>query len=169
MTIKDFTRRVIPIKDRLFRFAMRMVDNAAEAEDVVQEVLIKLWNKREELPAIDNLEAWSIRLTRNLSVDKLRSKHHKTETLKEGYDAVSDAYTPQQLVETKDAMDKIHSMMQALPEKQRMVMQLRDIEEMSYAEIAEILEIPMNQVKVNLFRARQQMKAQLSKKEHYGL
>jgi len=57
MTIKNFTKQIIPIKDRLYRFALRMVDNAAEAEDVVQEVLIKLWHKREELPSINNLEA----------------------------------------------------------------------------------------------------------------
>ncbi len=71
MTIKKFTQQITPIKDRLYRFAMRMVDNAAEAEDVVQEVLIKLWQKRADLPQIQNLEAWSIRLTKNLSLDKL--------------------------------------------------------------------------------------------------
>ena len=169
MTMKDFTRQIIPIKDRLYRFAMRMIDNAAEAEDVVQEVLIKLWQKRAELSKIQNLEAWSIRLTRNLSVDKMRSKHHRTEALNPEYDVQSDSQNPAQIMESRDALAQIHQLIQGLPEKQRLVLQLRDIEELSYKEIAEILDMPMNQVKVNLFRARQNLKDILVKKESYGL
>jgi len=169
MTIKKFTRQITPIKDRLFRFAMRMVDNAAEAEDVVQEVLIKLWHKREELPQIQNLEAWSIRLTKNLSLDKLKSKHKRTEKLDAHFDLVSDSQNPEQIVASKDAMDRIHLLMQGLPESQRLVLQLRDIEELSYKEIAESLDMSMNLVKVNLFRGRQNLKAILTKKELYGL
>lgn len=169
MTIKDFTRRVTPIKDQLYRFAMRMIDNAAEAEDVVQEVLIKLWQKREDLPAIQNLEAWSIRMTRNLSIDKMRSKHYKTEGIQNQLDNLSSSQNPQQIYESKDALERIHQLIQTLPENQKLVLQLRDIEELSYKEIGEILEMPMNQVKVNLFRARQQLKLILRKKEIYGL
>lgn len=169
MTIKKFTRQITPIKDRLYRFAMRMVDNAAEAEDVVQEVLIKLWHKREELTQIQNLEAWSIRLTKNLSLDKLRSKHKRTEGLEGHYDLVSDSRNPEQLIESKDAMQRIHQLMQQLPESQRLVLQLRDIEELSYKEIAECLDMSMNLVKVNLFRGRQNLKAILTKKELHGL
>ena len=161
--MKDFTRQITPIKDRLFRFAMRMVDNVALAEDVVQEVLIKLWDKRSELPHIQNLEAWSIRLTRNLSVDKLRSKHQKVDGFQEGFDMVSMTQTPAEIMESKDALQRIHQLIQTLPEKQKLVLQLRDIEELSYKEIAEILELPMNQVKVNLFRARQHLKEKLIK------
>jgi len=169
MTIKKFTRQITPIKDRLYRFAMRMVDNAAEAEDVVQEVLIKLWHKREELSQIQNLEAWSIRLTRNLSLDKLRSKHKRTEGLDEHYNLVSDTKNPAQIIESKDAMQRIQQLMQALPESQRLVLQLRDIEELSYKEIAESLDMSMNLVKVNLFRGRQNLKAILTKNEPHGL
>ena len=169
MTIKEFTRQITPIKDRLYRFSMRLMDNAIEAEDVVQEVLMKLWQKREELPMIQNLEAWSIRLTRNLSLDKLRSKHRRTESLNPDFELVSPAKNPQQLAESKDALRRIHEMIQSLPEKQKLVLQLRDIEEMSYKEISEVLEIPMNQVKVSLFRARQNLKKLLEKKELYGL
>jgi len=169
MTMKDFTRQVTPIKNRLFRFAMRMMDNATEAEDVVQEVLIKLWNGRGELSNIKNLEAWSIRLTRNLSVDKMRSKHAKTADLDEQFDAVSDAQNPAQYAESKDTLQQIHQLIQSLPEKQRLVLQLRDIEELSYKEIMEILDLSMNQVKVNLFRGRQRLKAAILKTEDYGL
>jgi RNA polymerase sigma-70 factor (ECF subfamily) len=170
MNIKDFTHRVTPLKDRLYRFAIRVVDNVAVAEDVVQEVMIKLWHSREDLSNIKNLEAWSIRLTRNLSLDKLRSKHARTEQISPDFDLRSSQSTPQEIVESKDVLAHIHQLMQSLPEKQRMVIQLRDIEEMSYKEISEILEMPMSQVKVNLFRARKTLKEQLSeKKELYGL
>ncbi len=169
MTIKNFTQQITPIKDRLYRFALRMVDNAMEAEDVVQEVLIKLWQKREDLPDIKNLEAWSIRLTHNLSVDKLRSKRQQTESLDQQYNIVSTSQNPAQIIESKDALQRIHQLIQHLPEKQKLVLQLRDIEELSYKEIAEILEMPMNQVKVNLFRGRQNLKTALLKKETYEL
>lgn len=169
MTIKNFTQQIIPIKDRLYRFALRMVDNAAEAEDVVQEVLIKLWHKREELPSINNLEAWSIRLTRNLSVDKLRTKRHKTESLDSHLNTGSASRNPAELTESKDTLKRIHQLIQTLPENQKLVLQLRDIEELSYKEIAELLDMSMNQVKVNLFRGRQSLKSVLVKKEIYEL
>jgi len=169
MTIQKFTQQITPIKDRLYRFAMRMVDNAAEAEDVVQEVLIKLWHKREELPQIQNLEAWSIRLTKNLSLDKLRSKHKRTEGLEEHYNLVSNSQNPAQLIESKDAIARIQQLMQSLPESQKMVLQLRDIEELSYKEIAESLDMSMNLVKVNLFRGRQNLKTILINTELHGL
>lgn len=162
MTIKDFTRLVTPIKDKLFRFSMRLTENVAEAEDVVQEVLIRLWNQKEELKKINNLEAWSLRLTRNLSIDKLRSKHRKPESLDGNYHLPDQGQTPQQIVESRDTMNFIRQLIQQLPEKQRLVIQLRDIEGMSYKEIGDILNISMNQVKVNLFRARKQLKHQLS-------
>ena len=169
MTIKNFTQQIIPIKDRLYRFALRMVNNAAEAEDVVQEVLIKLWHKREELSEIHNLEAWSIRLTRNLSVDKLRGKRHQMESLDTQIDTESKQQNPAQLTESKDTLKRIHQLIQDLPEKQRLVLQLRDIEELTYKEIAALLEMPINQVKVNLFRGRQTLKLALVKKEIYEL
>jgi len=159
----------MPIKDRLYRFALRMVDNTTEAEDVVQEVLIKLWHKRAELPSINNLEAWSIRLTRNLSVDKLRAKKRPTESLDMQLNIVSTYQNPAQLTERKDTVKRIHQLIQTLPENQKLVLQLRDIEELSYKEIAAFLDMPMNQVKVNLFRGRQNLKAALVKKEIYEL
>ena len=161
MSIKDFTQRVAPLKDRLFRFALRMTDQRTLAEDVVQEVLIKLWEKRADLGAIQHLEAWSVRLIRNLSIDKLRSKHQQTTTLPDHYESVAVEPTPQEQLEHREQVQRIHALVQQLPEKQRLVFHLREMEELSYQEIGDALDIPLNQVKVNLFRARQALQQQL--------
>ena len=169
MSLKEFTDKILPIKDKLYRFSLRIVGNAPEAEDVVQEVFIKLWKKRNELDQLNNIEAWCMRATRNLSIDKLRSKHKRLGMIPEGFDIKSTAATPDRLAESSDTLTRIKNFMNKLPEKQKMVMQLRDIEGMSYQEITEALSMPMNQVKVYLFRARQQIRAQLINSESYGL
>lgn len=164
-----FKKRILPIKDQLYRFAARILNNATEAEDVVQEVLVKLWQQRQDWGNIKNMEAWSMRLTKNMAIDKLRSKHKRTEQIDQQFDLSTQDVTPDRQAELQDTMQHIESFMAQLPEKQRMVIQLRDVEGMSYQEIADILEIPLNQVKVNLFRARKQLRNLLIKTESYGL
>lgn len=161
MTIKEFQHTILPIKNTLYRLAKRVVGETSEAEDVVQEVFVKIWNQRNQLTEITNMEAWCMRLTKNLSIDKLRSKHRRTEPFEKGFEQVDNEQTPYQFVETNDTMSQIENMMNALPEKQKMVMHLRDIEGLPYQEIAETLDIPINQVKVNLFRARKQVREQI--------
>ena len=169
MDIKQFTSEILPFKNKLYRFALRIVGNAAEAEDVVQEVMIKLWNQRAKLHEYSNLEAWCIRVTKNLSIDKTRSKHYKMGIIPDGFDIVANQFSPHQNTETEDTMQRIKKMINALPDKQREVMHLRDIEGLSYKEIEAELEIPMNQVKVYLFRARKFVKHQLINSDSYGL
>ncbi len=165
MDLKDFKENILPIKNRLYRFAVRIVSDPVEAEDVVQEVLIKVWKNREKMEEIANAEAWCLRVTKNLCIDKLRSKHKRVvsfasespETLR-----ISDkGATPYQIASMKDTLQYIQNLMKQLPEKQKAVMQLRDIEELTYKEIAEALDITLNQVKINLFRARKEIKDQL--------
>lgn len=100
-------------------------------------------------------------LTRNLSIDKLRSRHRKTADMPDGYDMMETAATPEEATEQSDTVRHIETMMKQLPEKQRLVMHLRDIEGLSYQEISDALELPLNHVKVNLFRARQAIREQL--------
>ena len=133
---------------------MRIVNHAAEAEDVVQEVFIKLWNNRQQLEAIQNVEAWCITATKNLSIDKLRSKHQRLQPMKAGFDLHDHSATPFQATAEHDVFDQVKKLINELPEKQRDIMQLRDIEGMSYQEIADALGLPPDQVKVYLFRAR---------------
>ena len=170
MSLEDFTHLILPIKNKLFRFSLRIVGNSAEAEDVVQEVFIKVWKKRSDLANYSNVEAWCMTLTKNLSIDKIRSKHRRADSFKEGFDIpTSRAENPYHQTAYNDTFDRVQKLLGELPEKQRMVMQLRDIEGLAYQEIADALDISLQQVKVNLFRARQQIRAKLVNTESYGL
>ena len=165
MNHHDFKTKILPIKNRLFRFALRMVGQSAEAEDVVQEVFIKLWNNRQHMDAVTNIEAWCITATRNLSIDKLRSKHHRLQPMKAGFDLLDHSATPYEATAGQDVFEQVRHLMDQLPDKQRDIMQLRDIEGLSYQEIAGALGLPLDQVKVYLFRARKAVRERLVKLE----
>lgn len=170
MSLEAFKSRVLPVKDKLYRFALRMVKDKEEAKDVVQEVMIKVWDKRDQMHTLNNMEAWCMRITRNVSIDKLKSKYYKkTNTLKDKFDIKEERNNPFDRTEMNDTMTRIHKFIGSLPEKQRAVFQLRDLEGYSYKEIGEILEIDINQVKVNLFRARKSIKENLLNINAYGL
>ena len=171
MSLEAFKTRVLPVKNKLYRFAYRLLGDDSEAQDVVQEVLIKVWDRREQMDELENMEAWCMRITRNLSYDKLKSRtRRRTETLDKGYDISSPAEnSPDRRTEQKDMMRMIRKFMNDLPEKQRHVMQLRDVEGYSYKEISEILDMDLSQVKVNLFRARKKIRENLVNMTAYGL
>ncbi len=168
MSLKEFNKQISPLKQKLFRFSLSIVRDRTKAEDVVQETCIKLWRQWSRISEIDNLEAWSMRLAKNLSIDKLRCKHQRTDRIEQAYHLEGDSPTPYQVTASNDTLGHIRQLMNQLPEKQRLVMHLRDIEEMSYQEICDTLQLPMSQVKVNLSRARKQMRTFLIKSESYG-
>lgn len=168
MNFQTFESQVLPTKNKLFRFAFRLLGNSEEAKDVVQEALIKVWNGREE--GIQNMEAWCMRITKNLSLDRLRSLQRKQTDSLEGIEEVKqETLSPYDRTEIKESMKRIDELMATLPDKQREVMHLRDIEGYSYNEIGEILELDLSQVKVYLFRARNAVREKLIKLNAYGL
>lgn len=170
MNLEVFENRVLPVKNKLFRFAFRLLGSSEEAKDVVQEVLIKVWNGRDQLAAVQNMEAWCMRITKNLSLDRLRARQRRsTDSLESTTEIHQEALTPHERTEIHENMERITEMIAALPEKQRQVIHLRDVEGYSYNEICEILELDMNQVKVNLFRARNAVREKLVKINAYGL
>ena len=158
MNPTEFKQTVLPLKDKMFRLALRMLNKREEAEDLVQEALIKLWQQHERLGEVQNLEAWVIRLTKNQCIDKLRGTKNGHKEWKDGLDQADSSPLPDAKTESADTMHKLQKLMERLPENQRLVMHLRDIEGMSYQEVADSLDLPLAQVKINLFRARQAMK-----------
>ncbi len=169
MTLEVYTNEFLSMKQRLYRLSLSIVRDTMVAEDVVQEVLIKIWNKREDAGKIENKPAWAMKMTRNLSIDKMRSKHFKTGSIPEGYDVVNKTHTPESITQSNDTVNTIQEIMQNLPETQRVCIQLRDIEEMKYQEIADILKISIDQVKVNIYRARNYIKKMYLKTDSYGV
>ena len=169
----SFRNDVLPLKNELFRLALRITLNHAEAEDVVQETLIKVWNRREQWDDIENMEAFCLTICRNLSLDKQkRAENHVTTLLDaQSHDAPDRSYSanPEEQAIQQNRIELVRRLIDQLPEKQRSVMQLRDMEGKSYKEIAAILGITEEQVKVNIFRARQTIKQQFTKTEEYGL
>ena len=170
MTLEAFQTRVMPAKNKLFRFAFRLLASEEEAKDVVQEVFIKVWNGREQMMEVQNWEAWCMRITKNLSLDRLRTKQRRaTDSMEDGFDMRHESLSPHETTEQGESMKRISQLIAGLPEKQRQVIHLRDIEGYSYQEICEILELDMSQVKVSLFRARNSVREKLVKINAYGL
>lgn len=167
----DFRHDLLPLKDKLFRLALRITLDRPEAEDVVEDVLVRTWELRltAELQNVDNLEAYCLTMTRNLAIDRSRRKSalhlslddEENESLVLNH--VDTAPLPDQQMEHADQLKWVGELFGQLPEKQRSVMQLRDIEEHSYAEIADMLHITESDVKVTLFRARQALKQLIQK------
>ena len=169
MEIISFKNDVLPLKDILYRLALRITLKHEEAQDIVQETLIKVWNKREDLDNIDSLEAYCLTICRNLSLDHLKRKDTHTESLEKTEVAHEEHMGPYEQMLQKDRVELVRRLVNHLPEKQRSCMQLRDFEGKTYKEIASILNISEDQVKVNIFRARQTIKQKYQQIEEYGL
>lgn len=166
----SFRNDVLPLKDVLYRLALRITLSHEEAEDIVQDTLIKVWNKRDDWQTLENIEAYSMTICRNLALDALRRRENNNESLEKGVpDTPDKASNPHEQMIMKDRIDLVRRLVNQLPEKQRSCMQLRDFEGKAYKDIAQILGITEEQVKVNIFRARQTIKQQFSKADNYGL
>ena len=161
MTNLEFSTIIEDIKDKMYRLALRIVGNEFDAEDVVQEVIIKVWNKRDHFATIDNQAGWCMTLTRNQSIDKTRSKHRRTNDLADYSNLSSGGPTPESVLVTNDLLARVKALYNQLPEIQKTVLHLRDIEQYSYDEIADITGFTNNQVKINIYRGRQALKEQL--------
>ena len=163
MEIRDFKSEIYALKDKALRVAFYMMNNMEDAEDVAQEVLLKLWDKRHQLKDIHNVEAYTMRMVRNMSLNKLEAPRRSQESLDNLKLSVSEA-SPHKSVEDKDLFALMQNIILGLPENQRVVVQLRSIEGYSLSEVAEITDMTENNVRVTLSRARQKIKEIFDKK-----
>lgn len=164
----NFRTNILPLKDQLYRLALRITLNTAEAEDIVQETLIKVWNKRDSWDQIDNIEAFCFTVCRNLSLDSIKRHDNQNKTLDDkGSDQIDTSNDPSRQTIVNDQMDMVRQIVDSLPEKQRSCIQLRDFEGKTYKDIALILGITEEQVKVNIFRARQAIKQRYEKLDSF--
>ena len=151
------------MRDKLYRYALRFMKDGESAEDVVQDVMYKLWQKRQEADEIENLEAWLMVLTRNRSLDILRKVKNNEVDINEAYSVSDMEPIPDKLMEGADLMTQLNSCLDQLPEKQRTVFHLREIEQMTYEEITVMTGFNLDDVKVSLFRARKHLQRMLTK------
>ena len=165
----DFRKDILPLKDKLFRLALRITFDRAEAEDIVQETMIRVWNKRDEWDELESVEAYCLTVARNLAIDRSEKKDSQTMELTIEAEQTPDASSPYDRLVNKERLKLVHRLVGELPEKQRLIMQLRDVEGKSYKEIAAALRLTEEQVKVNLFRARQKVKRKFIDIDNYGL
>ena len=167
----SFRNDVLPLKNELYRLALRITLNHAEAEDVVQETMIKVWNRRDRWDELDSIEAFCLTICRNIAIDKTKKAENQNQSLMDEHDTPDSSYTsnPEEQAMQQDRIALIRRLIDTLPEKQRSCMQLRDFEGKSYKEIAKILDVSEEQVKINIFRARQTIKQKYIVTEKYGL
>ncbi|MGL2967062.1 RNA polymerase sigma factor [Flavobacterium sp. XGLA_31] len=168
MNQNEFMQLVNPFKDRLFRVAKRLLVSTEEAEDAMQEVLVKLWNRNQTLSEYKSVEAVAMTMTKNYCLDQLKSKRAGNLTLVHSNFTDREAGI-QQTVEDRDTWQWVEKIMNDLPEQQKLIVQLRDIEEMEFSEMSTILEMNEQAIRTALSRARKTIREKMSKTHHYGI
>lgn len=168
----DFRQDLLPLKDKIFRLAFRVTLNTQEAEDLTQDTLVRVWSKREELSDVKSLEAFCITVCRNMALDRVKRTERSNLSL-DDEGTTTDAYdnepAPDERMEHDERLRRVHQLFNALPERLRTALQLRDIEGMSYAEAAQAMGVSEDLFRVTLHRARKAIKTQYEKIENYGL
>jgi RNA polymerase sigma-70 factor (ECF subfamily) len=168
MNQKEFMLLVNPFKDKVFRMAKRLLVSTEEAEDATQEVLVKLWNKSESLDEYKSVEAVAMTMTKNYCLDQLKSK--RASNMKIVHNNFTDREASlQQKVEDRDTWNWVEKIMNDLPEQQKIIVQMRDIEEMEFEEISKILEMNESAIRTALSRARKTIRENMIKTHHYGI
>ncbi|MBL0014060.1 MAG: RNA polymerase sigma factor [Flavobacterium sp.] len=168
MNHNEFLQVIAPFKDKVFRLAKRLLVSTEEAEDATQEVLVKLWKKNESLDQFSSVEAFAMTITKNYCLDQLKSKRAGNLQI------VHSNYTDrqpglQQQLEDTDSLQWVERIINDLPEQQRLIIQMRDIEQFEFAEMAKILEMNETAIRVALSRARKTIREIMTKTHHYGI
>lgn len=155
----DFRYDLLPLKNRLFRLALRITLDRAEAEDIVEDTLLRVWSKRDELGEVENLEAFCLTICRNLALDRSAKREAQNVSLDaQPYDTVDLSPDPQAQLEQAERLEMVKRLFDSLPKRQRTVLQLRDIEGKTVRETADIMQTTEENIKVMLHRARQALR-----------
>lgn len=167
MKQKEFLNTIIPCKNTLYRLAKRLLVSSDEDEDAVQEVFLKLWKVRDKINNYKSPEAFAITVTKNYCLDRLKSK--QASNLKIVHSNYKNSENIERTIEGNEGVELVTKIMETLPEKQKIIMQLRDIEQFEFAEISQMLEINETAIRVALSRARKVVREQLIKQYNYGI
>ncbi len=158
---------MLPAKQKLYRLAVFMLRDKEEAEDILQDVFLKLWSGKHKLHAYTSIEAFAMTITKNLCLDKMKASWRKRTVDVTGLELHSGEATPYQHSELADSMSKVQSLLAALPEQQKLILHLRDVEGCSFEEIEQITGLTVNNIRVHLSRARKSVRDGFLKLENY--
>jgi len=147
---------------RVYSLAFRFTGRADEAEDLTQEVFLKVYRTLHLYrPESGALETWIVRVARNHFIDhyrKFKTEKVRTAPLEEHHDAVAEptvrVETPADMLDRKEAAERVHRLLERLPADQREAVILRDLEELTYEEIADLIKVPIGTVKSRINRGR---------------
>jgi RNA polymerase sigma factor (sigma-70 family) len=168
MNQNEFVQLTTPFKDKVFRLAKRLLTSTEEAEDATQEVLVKLWGKNGSLDGFNSVEAFAMTMTKNYCLDQLKSK--RAGNLKIVHTNFTDKEPSlDKKVEDIDSLNWVERIINQLPEQQRLLIQMRDIEQYEFAEIAKITEMNETAIRVALSRARKTIRESMTKTHNYGI
>ena len=157
----------MPLKDRLYRLAKRILVSTDEAEDAVQEVFLKLWKGKQQIENYKNPEAFAITMTKNYCLDRLKSK--QASNLKIVHSNYQTSENIEKNIEANDGVELVFKIMETLPEQQKIILQLRDVEQFEFSEIAKMLDSNETAIRVSLSRARKTVRDEMIKKYNYGI
>ncbi|WP_396212417.1 RNA polymerase sigma factor [Flavobacterium sp.] len=165
---KEFIQLVTPFKDKVFRLAKRLLISTEEAEDATQEILVKLWNKNDKLDVYTSLEAFAMTTTKNYCLDQLKSKRASNLQL------IHSNYEDKQVgllqkIEDTDSLNWVEKIINELPEQQKLIVQMRDVEQYEFEEIAKMLNMNETAIRVALSRARKMIRETMQKTHSYGI
>ena len=168
MNQSDFMTVINPFKDRVYRMARRLLVSNEEAEDATQEVLVRLWNSRDRLEKYNSVEALAITITKKYCLDQLKSKRATEMRIVHTNYSDSEAGADRK-AEDRDSWSWVEKIMDSLPEQQKMIVQLRDVEQYEFEEIAKMMDMNETAIRVALSRARKTIREELTKKHSYGI
>lgn len=157
MTGEQFKIEVVPLKSKLYRFAKRFLEDHEDAQDIVQDVFIKLWNRRDKLDEYRSVEALAMVTTRNMCLDRLKSKKYPGESI-ENLSVEPQVEVADTKEEQTEMVSRVKIIIRSLPELQQTIIHLRDIEGYEFEEIASMLKMNENAIRVNLSRARKKVR-----------
>ena len=157
MELKEFKIQVLPLREKIGGLAMKLLDNAADADDVVQEVMMKLWDRRQQLDDCRNVEAFVMTMTHHTCIDMVRMRKYAM-SQSEDIQIADMENSAEKLFELKDEVEMIRHIIETLPELQRITIRMKDVEGYENKEIAEITGSNVEVVRSNLSRARKKVR-----------
>jgi len=167
-----FDKQIMPATDKMYRYALSILRNRDIAHDVVQDCLVKIWQKRQKLPEIKSIDSWVMRITRNQCYDWVKVNRFTLQSDREVERddlALRETVEADQNVLVNDQINWLEKVIKTLPQKQKEIYHLREVEEMTYQEIAEILSLSLGEVKITLHRSRAKIRETIKKIQDYGV